>query len=71
MMGASVFPERYLGLVAKGACRADSDASEWTTTGLAKFIGPASASVLGRANAIASAIVVSFMDVSTSPLDKR
>jgi hypothetical protein len=53
-------------LVAMGACRADGDASEWTTTGLAKFIGPASANVLGRANAIASAIVVSFMDVSFS-----
>jgi hypothetical protein len=71
MMGASVFPERFLGLVAMGACRADSDASEWTTTGLAKFIGPARANVLGRANAIASAIVVSFMDVSTSLLDKQ
>lgn len=66
MMGASVFPERYLRLVVIAACRADSDASEWTTTGLAKFIGPASANVLGGANAIASAIVVSFMDVPFS-----
>jgi len=66
MMGAGVIPERYLGLAAMGTCRADSDASEWTTTGLAKFIGPASANVLGTANAIASAIVVSFMDVSFS-----
>jgi hypothetical protein len=67
MKGASAFPERFLGLVALGACRDDSDASEWTTTGLAKFIGPsASANVLGRANAIASAIVASFMGVSFS-----
>jgi hypothetical protein len=61
-IGARAFPERFLGLVAVGACRDDSDTSEWTTTGLAKFIGPsASANVLGRTNAIASAIVVSFM----------
>jgi hypothetical protein len=67
MKGANAFPERFLGLVVMGVCRDDNDASEWTTTGLAKFIGPsASANVLGRANAIASAIVASFMGVSFS-----
>jgi len=55
------------GSVATGVCRVESDACEGATTGSAKFIGPsASAKVFGRANAIASTIVASFMDVSFS-----
>jgi hypothetical protein len=52
------------GLFAVWSCRVDG--FEDARIGSAKFIGPASANGLGTANAIASTIVVSFMDVSFS-----
>ena len=65
MIGARVFPEMFGGLVAVG--RAVPMVTPLTTgraAGSAKFIEPsANAIVSGRANAIASAIVVSFMAI--------
>jgi hypothetical protein len=62
MMGARVFPEIFGGLVAIGR---GAPTVTPLTTGRAKgspeFIGPANANVVGSANAIASADVVSFM----------
>ena len=52
------------GLFAMWSCRADG--CEEATMGSAKFIGPASANVLGTVNAILSTIVGSFIDVSFS-----
>jgi hypothetical protein len=63
MMEASVFPERSL---ASLPCSSAAPMVEVATMGFAKFIGPASANVLGTVNAIVSTIVGSFIDVSFS-----
>ena len=71
MIGASVFPEMFGGLVAIGlAAPMVAPLTTGRAAGSAKFIGPSeNASVLGRANAIASAIVVSFMACPCHRLD--
>jgi hypothetical protein len=71
MIGARVFPEKFRGQVAIGlAVRKGTLLRTGRAVGSAKFIGPsANASVLGRANAIASAIVVSFMACPYHHLD--
>ena len=59
MMGAGTFPERFRALVAFGM--SVTPLTTGRATGSARFIGPsASANVVGRAKASASAIVVSF-----------
>lgn len=64
-MGASVFPEGFRGIAVEGMIV--TPLTTGRATGSAKFIGPsASANVVGRANAIASAVVISFM---TYPVD--
>jgi hypothetical protein len=62
MIGASVFPDKFRGLVAMGPDALMVTPLEERVMESPKFIAPsAAANVLGRANAIASAIVVSFM----------
>jgi hypothetical protein len=62
MIGASVLPDRFRGLVAIGPDALMVTPREERATESPRFIGPsAAANELGRANAIASAIVVSFM----------
>jgi hypothetical protein len=63
-MGASVFPEMFLGLIAIRLA-APVVLAKGRVTWLPMLIPPcASANVLGTVNAIASAIVVSFMILS-------
>jgi hypothetical protein len=66
MIGASVFPDKFRGLVAIGAGALMVTPLEERVTESPKFMAPSAvANVLtnevGRANAIASAIVVAFM----------
>jgi hypothetical protein len=62
MIGARVFPDKFRGLVAIEPNALMVTPLEERATESFKFTGPsAAANVLGRANAIASAIVVSFM----------
>jgi hypothetical protein len=62
-MGASVFPVTFLGLFATRPV--PTELAKGRVTWLPMCIPPrASANVLGTVNAIASAIVVSFMVVS-------
>jgi hypothetical protein len=72
MMGARVLPEMFGGLVAIGlGVPMVTPLTTGRAPGSAKFIGPSeNASVLGRANAIASAIVVSFTAFPYHRLDK-
>jgi hypothetical protein len=79
VMGASVFPEMFGGLVAN-ACAVLTVTPPTTgrATGVLKFNVPsANADTVGRANAIASAIVVSFIadpegsGVAPVKIDKR
>jgi hypothetical protein len=71
MIGARVFPDKFGGLVAIGPAAPTVAPLKGRGTESPKFIAPsATANVVGRANAIASAIVASFMTYSFS-LDKR
>jgi hypothetical protein len=71
MIGASVFPDKFRGLVATGLGVLMVTPLEERAMESPKFMAPsAAANVLGRANAMASAIVVSFMTYSLS-LDKQ
>lgn len=65
MIGARVFPDKFRGLVATGL-GALMTPLEGRATESSKFITPSAVAnvltnVVGRANAIASAIVVTFM----------
>jgi hypothetical protein len=71
MMGARVFPDRFRGLVAIGPAAPTRTFLKGRDTESPRFIAPSAvANVVGRANAIASAIAESFMTCSFS-LDKR
>jgi hypothetical protein len=66
MIGARVFPDKFRGLVAIGSGALMVTPLEGGATESPKFIAPSAvanvlANVLGRANVIASAIVVIFM----------
>jgi len=62
MIGARVFPDKFRGVVTIGPGALTVTPLEGRTTESPKFIAPsAAANVLGRANEIASAIVVIFM----------
>ena len=62
IIGARVFPDKFRGLVAIGPGALMVTPLEERATESPKFIAPsAAANVVGRANAIASAIVVIFM----------
>jgi hypothetical protein len=67
MIGASVFPDKFRGLVAMGRALSTVTPLEERGTEYPKFMAPsADANVVGSAKAIASAIVASFMTCSFS-----
>jgi hypothetical protein len=67
MIGASVFPDKFRGLVAMGRVVLAVTPLEERGTESPKFMAPsAEANVVGSAKAIASAIVASFMTCSFS-----
>src|ERR1700730_5826749 len=70
--GASVLPEKFLGMVAMRPVEPAVKLLKGRAAWLQSLIPPrASANVLGRANAIARAIVVSFMGCVLSVCDTR
>jgi hypothetical protein len=67
MIGASVFPDKFRGLVAMGRAVPTAAPRKERGAESPKFMGPsANANVVGNANAIDSAIVASFMTCSLS-----
>ena len=71
MIGARVFPDRFRGLVAIGPAAPAGTLLKGRDAESPRFIAPSAvANVVGRANAIASASVESFMTCSFS-LDRE